>query len=527
MATTVRESTFELLRALGLTTVFGNPGSTELPFLKDFPDDFRYVLGLQEASVVAMADGYAQATGRAALVNLHTAIGVGNAMGNVGTAYHNKSPLVITAGQQVRAMLPLEPFLFAKSATELPKPYVKWSYTPARPQEVPAALSRAYHLAMQRPRGPVFVSIPMDDWDAPGESYVPREVSHRTAPDPCALQRVAERLAQGERPALVVGADVDRHGAWEPTVALAERLHAAVWVAPNAECVGFPTDHRLFQGYLPSAHGPLADRLAAYDVIVVLGAPIFSYFAYVPGPVVHPGSELVQLTDDPDEAARAPQATSVVGDLALAVEQLGALVAPAQHEAPPRRPRPAPPAADTPLSAAYVMHTLAQALPDDVVLVEESPSTRAAMQQYLDVRYSGSFYVAANGGLGFAMPAAVGIQLARPERRVVCLVGDGSSLYSVQALWTAAQQGAPVVFVILHNGQYAILKSFGAFAGAGAVPGLDLPGLDLVSIAQGFGCAAEQVEQPEALAPALDRALAAGRPVVLDVVVDPNVPRLL
>ena len=157
MATTVRESTFELLRALGLRTVFGNPGSTELPFLKDFPDDFTYVLGLQEASVVAMADGHAQASGRAALVNLHTAIGVGNAMGNVATAYHNKTPLVITAGQQVRAMLPLEPFLFARSATELPRPYVKWSHMPARPQEVPAALSRAYHLAMQRPRGPVFL----------------------------------------------------------------------------------------------------------------------------------------------------------------------------------------------------------------------------------------------------------------------------------------------------------------------------------------------------------------------------------
>jgi benzoylformate decarboxylase len=179
------------------------------------------------------------------------------------------------------------------------------------------------------------------------------------------------------------------------------------------------------------------------------------------------------------------------------------------------------------MSAAYVMATLAEALPDDVVLVEESPSTRPAMQQYLDVRYSGSFYVAANGGLGFAMPAAVGIQLARPERRVVCLVGDGSSLYSVQALWTAAQQAAPVVFVVLNNGQYAILKSFGAFAGAGAVPGLDLPGIDLRSLAQGFGCAAERVERAEDLEPAVDRALADGRSVLLDVVVDASVPRLL
>ena len=367
----------------------------------------------------------------------------------------------------------------------------------------------------------------MDDWDAPCDAHAPREVSHRTAPDRRALQRVADRLARSERPALVVGADVDRHGAWEATIALAERLSAAVWVAPNAERLGFPTDHRLFQGYLPSALGPLADRLAAYDVIVVLGAPIFAYFAYVPGPVVHPGSELIQLTDDPDEAARAAPATSVVGDLALAIEQLGALVPPAARTALPRRPRPAPPAMETPMSAAFVMATLAEALPDDVVLVEESPSTRPAMQAYLDVRYSDSFYVAANGGLGFAMPAAVGIQLARPERRVVCLVGDGSSLYSVQALWTAAQQGAPVVFVVLNNGQYAILKAFGAFAGRRGAGTRPPRRIDLLSLAQGFGCAAERIERAEALAPALDRALASGRPVLLDVVVDSTVPRLL
>ncbi|HEU0114861.1 MAG TPA: thiamine pyrophosphate-binding protein, partial [Thermomicrobiales bacterium] len=164
---TVREATWDLLRWLGMTTIFGNPGSTEEPFLQDFPGDFRYILGLQEAAVIGMADGFAQALGNAAFVNVHTAPGVGNAMGNIVTAWHNQAPLVVTAGQQTRAMLAMEPWLVNRDAVDLPKPYVKWSNEPARPQDVPTAIERAYHVAMQPPRGPVFVSIPMDDWDAP------------------------------------------------------------------------------------------------------------------------------------------------------------------------------------------------------------------------------------------------------------------------------------------------------------------------------------------------------------------------
>ncbi len=163
---TVREVTHDLLRALGLTTIFGNPGSTEMRFLRDLPDGLRYVLALQESSAVAMADGYAQVTGNAAFVNLHSAVGVGHALGSIFTAMRNRTPLVVTAGQQTRAMLPTEPYLFAEQATELPRPYVKWSCEPARAEDVPPALARAYYLAMQRPRGPTFVSIPEDDWDA-------------------------------------------------------------------------------------------------------------------------------------------------------------------------------------------------------------------------------------------------------------------------------------------------------------------------------------------------------------------------
>ena len=186
---TVRDATIELLRRLGMTHVFGNPGSTELPMFRDFPEDFRYILGLQEAVVVGMADGYAQATGNAALVNLHSAAGVGNAMGNIFTAFKNRTPLVITAGQQARSILPFDPFLASNQATELPKPYVKWSIEPARAQDVPLALARAYHIAMQEPRGPVLVSIPVDDWDQLTEPVAVHEVAYEVRPDPVTLAR--------------------------------------------------------------------------------------------------------------------------------------------------------------------------------------------------------------------------------------------------------------------------------------------------------------------------------------------------
>src|SRR5579863_3667221 len=217
---TVREATFALLREFGLTTIFGNPGSTELPMFRNFPSDFRYVLGLQESVVVALADGFAQARGDAALVNLHSAIGVGHALGSIFTAYRNQSPLVITAGQQARSILPFEPFLYSEQATQLPKPYVKWSIEPARAADVPAAIARAYYAAMQPPRGPTFVSIPVDDWDRPCEPLAARRVSSVVAGDSSLLQETVSALHQARQPIIVAGAAIARDEAWNETIAL-------------------------------------------------------------------------------------------------------------------------------------------------------------------------------------------------------------------------------------------------------------------------------------------------------------------
>jgi len=248
----VRKATLDLLRALDMTTVFGNPGSTELAFLDDWPPDFRYVLALQEASVVGMADGYAQATGRAAFVNLHSAAGLGNALGNIFTAYRNRTPLVITAGQQARSLLTLDAFLGADRATEFPRPYVKWAVEPARAEDVPVAIAQAYYMAMQRPSGPTFVSIPTDDWARMTLPVAPRKVAREFAPDPALLAELAEAIVRSSKPAFVLGAAVDRDGAFDLAVRLAERVNAPVWEAPTSSRASFPEDHPLFAGFLPA-----------------------------------------------------------------------------------------------------------------------------------------------------------------------------------------------------------------------------------------------------------------------------------
>jgi benzoylformate decarboxylase len=229
---TVRHAVINMLRELGMTRIFGNPGSTELPLFRDYPEDFSYILGLQETVVVGMADGYAQATRNASFVNLHSAAGVGHAMANIFTAFKNRTPMVITAGQQTRSLLQFDPFLHSNQAAELPKPYVKWSCEPARAEDVPQALARAYYIAMQEPRGPVFVSIPADDWDVPCEPITLRKVGFETRPDPRLLDSIGQALESARAPAFVVGAAVDRSQAFEAVQALAERHQARVYVAP-------------------------------------------------------------------------------------------------------------------------------------------------------------------------------------------------------------------------------------------------------------------------------------------------------
>jgi benzoylformate decarboxylase len=517
-AVTVREAVFALLRSFNLTTIFGNPGSTELPMFRDFPADFRYVLGLQECAALAMADGFAQATGNAALVNLHSATGVGHALGNIFTAYRNQTPLVITAGQQARAILPFEPFLYATQATEFPKPYVKWSCEPARAEDVPAAIARAYYTAMQSPRGPTFVSIPVDDWDRTCAPIAPRQVSRRVSGDPVQLAAAAAALSRAQHPVIVVGAQVARDGAWDETIALAERHQAPVWVSPMSGRNSFPEKHRLFAGFLPAERAQIVASLAGADFILVLGAPAFTYHVEGFGAHIPEGAQLVQLVDDPSMAAWTPVGSAIVTHLRLGVRALLGGPAPNARPAPELR-APRPRLSRERLTDRYLLQQVAALLPSGAIIVEEAPSSRGPMHDYLPINEPDSFFTCASGGLGHGLPAAIGVALARPNRRVVAILGDGSSMYAIQGLWSAAQLDLPMTFVIIKNGCYEALHEFGRHFGLERLPGTQLPQLDFCGLAQAQGLAALRVTRAEELDRALTTAFQSPKPILVEVAV--------
>ncbi len=540
---TVREVTYQLLRQVGLTTIFGNVGSTEETFLKNFPSDFRYVLALQEASVIAIADGFAQAMRQPALVNVHTGAGLGNAMGNLLTAFQNKTPLIVTAGQQTREMLLLEPWLTNVEATTLPRPWVKWAYEPVRAQDVPTAFMRAIATALQPPSGPVFLSLPLDDWDqdCAGPAVV-RTVSRRIAPDPTRLRDVAQALREASSPVLIYGAALARGNGWSQAVALAEALGAPVWAAPACERAPFPEDHPLYCGGLPFAIGPLSTKLQGHDLALVIGAPVFRYYPYVPGPYLPPGLRLLHICDDPNETARAPVGDSILGDPVLSVTALTDLLvghqpatrkppAKTAHRMAPHPGRAQQQAHDGRLSAAQVFAALNEIRPAHAVLVEETPSNLSDLHQAWPVTEPDTFYTFASGGLGWNLPASVGIALAERDtgrnRPVIVIIGDGSFQYSVQSIWSAAQLQLPMLIVVMRNEEYCILKSFAVLEQTPGVPGFDIPGIDIVSLAKGYGCDAARLDDLDTIKTTAAQAWTKNKPTVLEIPISPQVPPLI
>jgi benzoylformate decarboxylase len=522
---TVKDRIYEILRAHGLNVIFGNPGSTELPFLQEYPGDFSYILGLQEASVVAMATGYSLVTDNAAVVNLHTTAGTGNAMGAIVTAWHERAPIIITAGQQDRRIIPTEPFLWGRQA-EFVKPYVKWSIEPHRAVDVPFTIERAYHVAMSEPRGPVFVSIPMDGLGEECPPLEARRVSYRTAPDPGQISELRTTLLEGKRIAIVAGEEVDESGAIGELVTLAEKLAADVFLTPISYRWSFPSNHRLFRGRLPPAAGPLAQRLAPYDTVFVVGAPIFLYYPYVPGEAIKHGTKVLQLTCDSSMSSRALVGRSYVGNVKLGLEEILKQGVGERTGAPPPEKRGETTRAEPtrPPSPRYVHEQLAEALPENVVIFEEDPSTEVHFQA--KILTGGSYFATASGGLGFAMPAAVGAALAT-KRPVVALLGEGSAQYSIQSLWSSAHYGAAVTFIIFNNSEYAILKSFGQLLRVKNVPGLDIPGIDFEGLAKGYGVAYRKITEPDQIVSVVKEATRSGKPSVVEIPVDPSVTPLL
>ncbi|MGA7396752.1 MAG: benzoylformate decarboxylase [Solirubrobacterales bacterium] len=521
---TVREATFDLFRKQGMTTMFGNPGSTELPMLQDFPDDFEYILGLQEAAVVGMADGYAQVTGKPTLVNLHTAPGLGNAMGALFNAQANHSPVVVTVGQQARSMVTMQSNLTNRDAIRVPHPYVKFAYEPTRAEDVPLAIAHAIHLACLPPMGPVMVSLPMDDWDkeidaADAAHVINRKVTGRATADPEQVADLAERIRAAKNPIAVAGPDIDTAGAWEEMIALSENQNLGVWAAPatGGGRLGFPEDHPHWRGVLPPAVGPVGETLKDHDLVIVVGSSVFAYYPNIPGPFLAEGTSLVAITSDPDEAARAPMGDAIVADVKLTLTALLEHLDGTDRDAPPEWPKPTRMEETDPLNASTIHSVLREELPDNGIIVLESPSSTLALRNQLRISKPNSYFFGCGGGLGFGLSAAVGIQIAEPDRPVVCVLGEGSVQYAVAAFWTAASYKAPVTFLVLRNEEYAILKWFADIEQVSGLVGMDLPALESAKIASGYGVESTMVRTADEVQAALKEAIADPKPRLVEV----------
>lgn len=529
----VRDAAFDVMRRQGMTSIFSNPGSTEVSFLVDLPDDISFVLALHEASVVGIATGWAIATRQPGFVLLHTTAGLGNAVGAIATARVNRAALVIVVGQQDRRHLALRPFL-AGELEGLAGDYPLDVIAPVRAQDVPSAIERAAHHA-RRDQGPVIVIVPMDDWLVPHEpdaAAAARTVveARTTAWD---FSDLTATVAAARAPVIVAGAGNDSEAGWSALVALAEHLNAPVWQEAFGGRAGFPQDHPQFRGHLPAERPGAREALAGADLVLVVGTAALRQYQYSEGPLVPAGARIVVVTADPAEAERSPAELAVIGEpadvVAAVVAELAASGAPSRSasERPATKPDVEPPVAgqltsDGPISPVEVFELLGRLLPADTVLVEESPSSRALLHALVPARRPLGFVSAAMGGLGFALPASVGIKRALPQRPVVAVVGDGSAMYAIQSLWTAANLGIGVMFVVMANGRYAVMDRLAEQAD-GKPPWPAFPEVSVGGMAESLGCRVVKVARRDALEEVLTEATTAldrlDHPLVVEVAV--------
>ena len=491
--------------------------------LSDLPDDFRYILALQEGAVIGMADGFAQATGKPTLVNVHAAAGTGNAMGNLINTQSGHVPVVITSGQQARRYTELKAYLTNVDAPKLVEPLVKWSHEPARPQDAPQSPSKAILLATAAPSGPVYLSLPLDDWDQDADAgalgfLTSGVIDGNPVVAEEALGALRERLAAAHNPVMVAGPDIDTPAGWDGAVRLAEKLSLPVLVAPSPARCPFPTRDPSYACILPGDIPSVASHFDGHDLVVAFGAPIFMYHEFADGEYLPAGVELWAVTSDPDEAARAPVGHILIGDPAEAVKRLADTIAGAGR---PPLPASEPlPQADT-AGPAFTMEAIVDAVnaakTDSTVFAHEWTSTMTTAWDRLEITRSGSLYLSAGGGLGWGLPAAVGLQLADPSRRVVALLGDGAVHYSIRGLWTAAQHNIPVVFVVARNSEYRALKEFSRFMHDPDAPGMELPDMDIPGIASPYGVESERVKTLSDLTRAVKDALSSDKPHLIEI----------
>jgi benzoylformate decarboxylase len=544
---TGRSAFLQLLVDEGITHLFGNPGTTELPIMEVVPDfpQLRFVLGLHESVVIGMADGFARASGRLAAANVHVAPGLGNAMGALYNAKFSNSPLIVTAGQQEQGHGLLEPLLY-DPLVPIAQPLVKWAVEVTRVEDLPRIIHRAAKVALTPPTGPVFISLPGDVLDAAADLDLgrPVRVDADVRPSDETLARLAERLLGARRPVIVAGHELAMRDAFAEAAELAELLGAAVFGSTVPYSAQFPTEHPAFLGALTRNQKQVRAALEPFDLLVCLGADLLRMSVYspvepLPGglPVMHVSERGWELgknyrTDLAIQAnvketlrallplVRARRTPEASAQAASRIAELKARNWSAQR---------AKAAADamleaetTPIDPRYLMLRISEHLPEGAVVVEEALTSSTSLPGFLAVRDRQSFYGLASGGLGFALPGAIGVSLALPGRPVTAVLGDGSAMYGVQALWTAAHLRLPIIYVITNNRSYRILKErLVSMRATDAFVGMDIrdPAIDFAALAQSMGVSARRVTRPDDVVPALREAAARAGPALVEVMV--------
>jgi benzoylformate decarboxylase len=548
-----RSAFLALLKQEGVTHLFGNPGTTELPImhaLKEHPQ-LTYVLAMQEALVVAMADGFARASGKLVACNVHVAPGLGNAMGSLYNAKFTGTPMILTAGQQEQGHGLTEPLLYDQ-LVPIAAPLVKWAVEVTRLEDLPRIVHRAAKLATAPPTGPVFISLPGDILNAEAgiDLGSATRVETRTRPGDALLARLARRVLQAERPAIIAGDEIVKSDALDAAAKLAETIGCPAYQQSVPFGAHFLSEHVCFMGALSRDQRQVRDVLAKFDLLIVLGADpvrmsVWSEVDAMPAglPIVHIGlndwdmgknypAELAVRADLRETLlALVPLLEKIggerLGERARTARQSLARVNWLSRRAPLAR-RIAERMRATPIDPDWLTLQLAEALPENVVVVNEGLTAARHLTDLVAHRDRLGYHALASGGIGWGLPAAVGVALAQAPRPVCCFSGDGSAMYAIQALWTAAHMKLPITYVIANNGGYRIIKQrLLAFHGSDNFIGMDFrdPAVDFAGLARSLGVPAERISEPDALAPALERAFASPGPKLLEVVTDGAVER--
>lgn len=548
-----RRVLMESLVSHGVRHIFGNPGTTETPLLDSLVSypQIQYIMSLHEGVAVGAASFYAQATGRTAVANLHVAPGLGNAIGAIYGAFKANSPLVVTAGQQDTRMRLTNPVL-GHDLVAMAAPVTKWSVQVERADELAPILRRAFKVATDAPRGPVFVSLPIDvlEQETAVEAIGPGKLWRSSHADPKGLEDIVSLILKSNSPAIIASDDVARSGATEALVKLAETIGASVWFEGLRHHASFPTSHPSFRQSLPPDAAQIRKALGGSDLVILLGGPFFEDIWYAEGSHFPAGAVVVQIEESPERLAFNYRLDGgVVGEMSTSIASLtnalslrqgeefqlaakrrnGALAELSARDKEAYRARLEKSWKREPSSMPRVMAELRRGLPDDVVIVDESITASLDLARTFDYREPGDYFSGRGGGIGQGFSGALGVKVAMPDRPVVAVSGDGSAMYSIQALWTAAHHRLAIVFVILSNREYRILKhnvdvwrqNFEAGT-QHPYQQMDLtgPDLDFVHLAAGMGVEGVRVEKADDIASVLAAAVAANRPYLIEIAIE-------